>query len=402
MFQNQRVDVNYVEDALNRTMDAAIQRVGNKLLNRERLDVDDGIACFRTSDLVGLGRMAFAVRRAIHGNQASFVANHHLNYTNVCQNQCRFCAFFRSQDVSDAYTLTPEAAARQIAESPVADLKEVHLVGGCHPELGLDYYVDLVRALSHARPGLKLKAFTAVEIDHISQKAGISHEACLSTLKSAGLEALPGGGAEVFSERVHRALFPRKIGAEQWLDIHGKAHALGIKTNATLLFGHIETLEERVRHLMKLRDQQDRSRGFQAFIALPFHPENTSLAHLPGPTGVDILKALSTARLILDNFRHIKAYWVMLGEKLAQTALHFGADDLEGTIVRERIAHQAGARTEAGLTLNRLTRLIREAGFEPVERDTFHQPVPGPAVAGPPARNGVCRISGTGSTGVMG
>lgn len=195
--------------------------------------------------------------------------------------------------------------------------------------------------------------------------------------------ALPGGGAEVFSERIRKILFPRKIGAEQWLDIHGKAHTLGINTNATLLFGHIETLEERVTHLMKLRAQQDRTGGFQAFIALPFHPENTSLAHLPGPTGVDILKTISTARLILDNFRHIKAYWVMLGEKLTQTALHFGADDLEGTIVRERIAHQAGARTESGLTLDRLITLIREAGFEPLERDTFHRPVPGPAMPNP-------------------
>ena len=360
---------------LERIIDPAIRRIGEKLLNGERLDQKDGVACLDTGDFTGLGQLAFGVRRAMHDKRAFFIANHHLNYTNVCQNRCGFCAFSRQQGMPDAYTLTPETAARRIAESPVSDLKEVHLVGGCHPELELDYYVDLLRALSQARPGVKLKAFTAVEIDHISKKTGISNEECLSKLKEAGLAAMPGGGAEVFSERIRKILFPRKIGGERWLEIHGKAHTLGINTNATLLFGHIETPAERVKHLMKLRAQQDRTGGFQAFIALPFHPENTPIDDLPGPTGVDILKTISTARLILDNFRHIKAYWVMLGEKLTQTALHFGADDLEGTIVHERIAHQAGARTEAGLTLNRLIELIEEAGFEPVQRDTFHRPI---------------------------
>ena len=375
MEQKQTVDIALLQDTLDRMIDPAIRRIGNKLLNRERLDLNDGVACLSTTDLTGLGQLAFGVKRAMHDKRAFFIANHHLNYTNVCQNRCGFCAFSRQQGMPDAYTLTPEAAARRIADSPVSDLKEVHLVGGCHPELELDYYVDLLRALSQARPGVKLKAFTAVEIDHISSRTGISNEECLSRLKEAGLAAMPGGGAEVFSERIRKILFPRKIGGERWLEIHGKAHTLGINTNATLLFGHIETPAERVKHLMKLRAQQDRTGGFQAFIALPFHPENTPIDYLPGPTGVDILKTISTARLILDNFRHIKAYWVMLGEKLTQTALHFGADDLEGTIVHERIAHQAGARTETGITLNRLIELIEEAGFEPVQRDTFHRPI---------------------------
>ena len=360
---------------LKRIIDPAIVRIEEKLLNGERLDKKDGVACLDTGDLTGLGQLAFGVRRAMHDKRAFFIANHHLNYTNVCQNRCGFCAFYRRPDMPDAYTLTPEEAARRIAESPVSDLKEVHLVGGCHPDLEIDYYIDLLQAISQARPGVKLKAFTAVEIDHISRKNSIPNEECLSRLKEAGLAAMPGGGAEVFSKRIRDILFPRKIGGEEWLAIHGKAHELGINTNATLLFGHIETPEERVEHLIKLRAQQDRTGRFQAFIPLPFHPDNTPLTHLPGPTGVDILKTIATARLILDNFRHIKAYWVMLGEKLTQTALHFGADDLEGTIVHERIAHQAGARTEAGLTLKRLTGLIEEADFQPVQRDTFHQPL---------------------------
>jgi len=377
MEQNQKVGILLPQDILDGMADPAMRRIGDKLLKRKRLDMEDGLACLETTDLTGLGQLAFAVRKAMHGRKAFFIANHHLNYTNVCQNGCRFCAFSRHQGMPGAYTLSPRAAARRIAESPVSDLREVHVVGGCHPELGLDYYVDLLRALSEARPGVKLKAFTAVEIDHISKRAGISHGTCLTMLKEAGLAAMPGGGAEVFSERVRKALFPRKIGGRTWLQIHGKAHGLNINTNATLLFGHIETPEERVEHLIKLRAQQDRTGGFKAFIPLPFHPENTPLDHLPGPTGVDILKTISTARLILDNFTHIKAYWVMLGKKLTQTALHFGANDLEGTIVNEEIAHRAGARTEAGFTLRGLEALIREAGFEPVQRDTFHQPLTG-------------------------
>jgi aminodeoxyfutalosine synthase len=248
-------------------------------------------------------------------------------------------------------------------------------VGGCHPHLEMGYYRELLMALCGTKPGLKLKAFTAVEIDHIAVKAGTSSLECLKQLKADGLSAMPGGGAEVFSERIRESLFPRKISADRWLEIHGEAHSLGIGTNATLLFGHMETLEERIEHLLRLRRQQDSTKGFRAFIALPFHPENTPLAHLPGPTGVDILKTIATARLILDNFSHIKAYWVMLGLKLTQAALHFGADDLEGTIVKERIAHQAGAATVPGLTRNRLVEMIKEAGLVPVQRDTFHQPI---------------------------
>ena len=355
--------------------DPAIQTIGQKLIRDERLTPKDGLACFNTRDLIGLGQIASAVKQSRYGDKAFFISNHHLNYTNVCENKCRFCAFHRAPDSKDAYTYTPEEAAALIAQSPVADLREVHVVGGCHPHLDFNYYTDLLKALTQAKSGLKLKAFTAVEIYHMASRAGISSLECLKELKGAGLSFMPGGGAEVFSERVRKALFPRKIPADRWLQIHEEAHSLGIGTNATLLFGHMETLEERVAHLFRLRDQQDRSGGFKAFIALPFHPGNTPLAHLPGPTGVDILKTIATARLILDNIDHIKAYWVMLGPKLTQTALHFGADDLEGTIVKERIAHQAGAATAAGLTRKRLVELIEEAGLAPEQRDTFHRPI---------------------------
>jgi len=358
--------------------DPGIKVIGEKLIRGERLTPDDGLACFNTRDLIGLGQIASAVKRVRYGNKAFFISNHHLNYTNVCENRCRFCAFHRAPDSKDAYTYSPEKAAELIAQSPVADLREIHLVGGCHPHLEFDYYTELLKALIRAKPDLKLKAFTAVEIDHMASKAGISSLDCLKRLKDAGLSAMPGGGAEVFSERVRKALFPNKISADRWLEIHGEAHGLGIGTNATLLFGHMESLEERVMHLFRLREQQDISKGFKAFIALPFHPKNTPLDHLPGPIGVDILKTIATARLMLDNIDHIKAYWVMLGPKLTQTALHFGADDLEGTIVKERIAHQAGAATAIGLTRKRLVELIEEAGLAPEQRDTFHKPIQDP------------------------
>jgi len=355
--------------------DSGLREIARKLERGERLQREEGLICLETMDLCGLGQLALAIKQQRHGNKAFFIANHHLNYTNVCENHCRFCAFHRPLGSPGGYAMTPEEAARRIAESPVPDLREVHLVGGCHPDLDLSYYLDLLRAIARARPGIKLKAFTAVEIAHVAKKTGLSPHECLSRLKEAGLVAMPGGGAEVFSDRLRDQLFPRKIDAHEWLSIHAAAHRLGIKTNATLLFGHLETPAERVDHLIRLRGQQDESGGFQAFIALPFHPANTPLKDLSGPTGVDILKTIATARLLLDNIPHIKAYWVMLGPKLTQTALYFGADDLEGTIVNERIAHEAGARTETGLTVTQLVELIREAGCEPVERDTFHQPL---------------------------
>ncbi len=303
------------------------------------------------------------------------MANHHINYTNICVNGCKFCAFHRSQGSPEGYLLKPEEVAAQIHRSGVSGLREVHLVGAINPEPDFTYYLDLLRAIKTVGPDIRVKAFTAVEIDHISKRASLSWSDCLAALREAGLDALPGGGAEVFSERVRRELFPSKIDSDTWLAIHATAHRLGIGTNATLLFGHIETPVERIEHLLRLRAQQDETGGFRAFIPLVFHPGNTSLSDLPGPTGVETLKTIAAARLILSNIPHIKAYWVMLGLKLAQTALHFGADDLEGTIVAEKIAHQAGAETAVGLTREDLEQLILSAGLTPVERDTFHQTI---------------------------
>lgn len=353
--------------------DSHLIPIAEKLYCGRRLELDDVIKCLRTWDLLGLGKLADWRKRAIHGNRITFIRNYHLNYTNVCNNGCLFCAFHREPGSPDAYLMNPEEAAQRVSQSPVEPLREVHVVGGCHPEASLDYYVDLLRAIKRARPEANLKAFTAVEVDHICRKEGIPLRECLEKLKEAGLDAMPGGGAEVFSERLRQMLFPAKIGARRWLQVHAEAHKLGIPTNATLLYGHLETDEEKATHLLELRNQQDLTGGFQAFIPLPFQPKNTRLSSLAGPTGVDTLKLVATARLALDNFPSIKAYWVMMGKGLAQVALHFGADDLEGTIVQERIAHEAGAQTEKGLTVEELEALIKEAGLQPQERDSFHK-----------------------------
>jgi aminodeoxyfutalosine synthase len=365
--------VNHVD--LAHITDPNLVNIGRKLQAGERVALEDGLACLKTTDLLGLGQLALAAKRARFGDQVFYIVNHHLNYTNICENRCTFCAFHRAPGSKESYLLTPREAAKKIAESPMEGLKEVHLVGGCAPDLDLAYYLELLRSISKARPGLRLKAFTAVEVAHMAEKAGLSWEETLERLVEAGLNAMPGGGAEIFSERVRELLFPRKIDSHGWLKIHGIAHGLGVKTNATMLFGHVETHRERIDHLLRLREQQDKTGGFQAFIPLPFLPANTGLDHLPGPGGIEILKTISVSRLILDNLPHLKAYWVMMGLKLTQTALHFGADDLEGTIVQEKIAHQAGAQTAVGLTRDELETMIIEAGFQPAERDTFHQVV---------------------------
>ncbi len=356
-------------------MDTGLKTVADKLEKRDRLDFQDGLCCLKTADLAALGRLALAKRKEIHGMKATFIRNLHMNYTNICENRCAFCAFHRTKQASDGFLMDPMEAALRICSSPVEPLREVHVVGGCHPELDLEYYLELLSSLKKARPQVTIKAFTAVEVDHVAAKAGISPRECLIRMKEAGLDIMPGGGAEVFSQRLRNLLFPRKADAQRWLHIHEVAHNLGIPTNATMLFGHLETPEERVEHLLKLREQQDRTGGFQAFIPLPFQAKNTPLAHLGSPSGVEILKLIATARLVLDNIPSIKAYWVMLGNRLAQVALHFGADDLEGTIVHEQIAHEAGAETARGLTVDQLKTLIEDSGFQAVERDSFHRPL---------------------------
>jgi aminodeoxyfutalosine synthase len=353
--------------------DPRLREVAELLAQGQRLGYDQGLALMATTDLIGLGALAHAARLAKNGRRAFYVVNRHVNYSNVCVNQCRFCAFWRSPRQPGAYTLTPPEAAALAAEEPELELAELHVVGSCHPELGLDYYLELLQALAGARPQAALKAFTPVEIDHMARLAGLEPREVLSRLQQAGLGAMPGGGAEVFAPRVRAVLCPRKASGRRWREISGLAHGLGIPTNATMLYGHVETAEERVEHLLALRRQQDSSGGFNAFIPLAFHSANTPLSSLEPTTALDDLRVIAASRLLLDNFPHVKAYWVMLGEKLAQVALNFGADDLDGTIVQENITHSAGGTSARSLTESRLRELIEAAGFRPVRRDAFYR-----------------------------
>ncbi|MCF8031811.1 MAG: aminofutalosine synthase MqnE [Desulfarculaceae bacterium] len=352
--------------------DPALLPIAAKLAAGQRLSYDDGLTLMTSRDLLGLGALAHPARLAKNGQRAYYVINRHVNYSNVCVNKCAFCAFWRDEDQEGAYLLGPEEAAALAAEHPGLDLAELHVVGSCHPGLGLDYYCDLLRAVGRARPEAGLKAFTAVEIDHFARQEGITTGQVLDRLIEAGLAAMPGGGAEIFSSRVRARLCAKKAPAAQWLSISGQAHERGIPTNATMLYGHIETPSERVEHLLALRDQQDISGGFSAFIPLAFHPDNTELNQMNRTSGLDDLRVIAASRLLLDNFPHIKAYWVMLGPKLAQVALNFGADDLDGTIVEERITHAAAAPTAKGLTEDELRHMIQAAGFTPVRRDCFY------------------------------
>ena len=315
--------------------------------------------------------MADHLSRMVNGPYAFFVVNRHINPTNLCVNQCRFCAFFRREGEEGAYQLSLDEILAKAQEAVEQGARELHIVGGLHPTWPFEYYLEMVRELKNAFPRVHIKAFTAVEVEHMARLSGLEIEEVLSRLREAGLDSMPGGGAEVFSHRIREALCPKKTSSEDWLEIHKKAHRLGIKTNCTLLYGHMETLQERVEHLIRLRQAQEEAPGFQAFIPLAFHPENTPIP-ARGTTGVDDLKTIAVARLVLHNIPHIKAYWVMLGEKTAQVALAFGADDLEGTVVEEKITHMAGATSPQFISKKRLIGLIRKAGKIPVERDALY------------------------------
>ncbi len=356
--------------------DPHLQPVAEKLRQGQRLEMKDGLALMGSTDILGLGAMADAARRAKNQDRAYYVVNRHLNYSNICVNRCSFCAFWKETGAGGAYVMSPEEVAAKAAEDPGLEIDEFHIVGSCHPELPLDYYLELLSAVKAVRPRAALKAFTPVEIDHMARAAGLSVDQVLAMLKKQGLVGLPGGGAEIFSPLTRRKICPEKISGERWLEVSGRAHRQGLYSNATMLYGHLETARERVEHLLALRRQQDHTGGFTAFIPLAFHPANTQLQEEVSPTtGLDDLRVIAASRLLLDNFPHIKAYWVMLGEKLAQVALSFGADDLDGTIIEERITHSAGATTARGLTESHLRRLIGAAGFRPVRRDSFYRPV---------------------------
>jgi len=352
-----------------------LEGVYDKVISGRRLDLEDGKRLFDCPNPLAVGALAHEVRSRLHGELAYYVLNQHINYSNICVNLCRFCAFGRNAGDPLAFELSLDAILAKVRDRLDEPITEVHIVGGCHPDLRLDYFERMLREIRKLRPQVHIKAFTAVEIAHFADKEGLSTREVLARLKDAGLEMLPGGGAEVFSGRIRELLCPRKLSGDGWLRVMREAHELGIQSNATMLFGHRETVEERLEHLDALRRLQDETGGFICFIPLPFQPHNTGIAGAQPTTGVDELKTIAVSRLMLDNIPHIKAYWVMLTVKIAQVALYFGADDLDGTVIEERIGHMAGAESDQALTRAELERLIREAGFRPVERDSFFQPV---------------------------
>ncbi len=357
-------------------IDEELRPVWDKVVAGERLSREDGMRLFASNDLTGIGQMADQVRRRLNGDRVHFMVNRHINPTNICENRCKFCAFSRSAGQDGAYEMTIAEVVRAAKEAVPDGAHEIHLVGGLHPDWPFEFYVDMVRELRTALPShVIIQAFTAVEIEWYAQISGLDTLEVLRRLKEAGLDAMPGGGAEIFSERARSLAWEKKTSPDDWLRIHGEAHSLGIRTNCTMLYGHIETLEERVDHLIRLREQQDASGGFLAFIPLAFHPANTELSDLPGTTGFDDLKTLAVARLMLDNIPHIKAFWIMVGLKVAQLSTVFGVDDIDGTVVEEKITHMAGATTPEALSKDQLVAMIRETGHTPVERDTLYNVV---------------------------
>jgi aminodeoxyfutalosine synthase len=355
--------------------DTRLEPIAQKVLAGERLSADDGLALYQSHDLLAIGWLANHVREQRHGNITYYNVNRHINPTNVCVAHCRLCAFGRSPDSPGAYTFALEEIWNRAADGVAEGATEFHIVGGLHPDLPFEYYLDLIRGLKQRFPQVHLKAFTMVEVGYYARISKLSIIDTLLAMKNAGVDSLPGGGAEIFHPRVRKIICDHKVSGQMWLQIARTAHEIGLRSNATMLYGHIETPEERVDHLLQLRALQDQTHGFVTFIPLSFHPANTALSHLPISTGIDDLKTIAVSRLLLDNFDHIKAYWIMLTPRIAQVALRFGANDLDGTVVEEKIYHDAGATTPEHLTRAELERLIRAAGRVPVERDTRYNPV---------------------------
>ncbi len=355
--------------------DAGLKDIYEKVLKGERLSSKDGLRLFETSALPALGFLANIVRERFNGNNAYYIYNQHVNYSNICTNLCKFCAFGKENGHEKAYCMSVEEIADKVKQRLDEPIKEVHIVGGIHPELPYSYYIDMLKAIKEVRPDIHIQAFTCVEIAHIADMGGKDLEEALKELVDAGLGSIPGGGAEVFSTRIRQRLCPEKLPGDKWIEVAKTAHRLGIKSNATMLYGHIETIEERIEHLMALRQAQDETGGFMCFIPLAFHPKNTALDHVAPTSGIDDIKNIAVSRLMLDNFPHIKAYWIMLGPKIAQLALSFGADDLDGTVLEEKITHMAGAEAPQALSNRQIEHLIRGAGRDPVERDTLYNVV---------------------------
>ena len=356
---------------------AGFDAIREKVLRNERLSLEDGVSLFRSNDIVAVGRLANHVRERINGNVAYYNVNRHINYTNVCVIDCQLCqgAYARKPGEEGGYMMHLEEVFRYAEQEYTDSLTEFHIVGGLNPQLPFDYYLDLLHGLKKRFPSTHLKAFTMVELDFFTKITRKPLEWVIDQLRDAGMGSCPGGGAEIFAERARPLIAGHKISGARWLEVARTVHTMGIRSNATMLYGHIETFEERVDHLIRLRELQDETGGFNCFIPLAFHPENTVYAHLPTTTGMDDLKTIAVSRLMLDNFPHIKAYWVTLTPALAQIALRFGADDLDGTIIEERIIHGAGTPTNRGMTRSEIEQLIRDAGRTPVERDTLYTPI---------------------------
>ncbi|MCX4244732.1 aminofutalosine synthase MqnE [Paraliomyxa miuraensis] len=356
------------------TDSARFRTVADKVRAGEPLAFDDGVFLYRYPDLLAVGALANEVRERLHGDRTYFNINFHINPTNVCEADCQFCSFARLQPgMPQAYTMSLDEIRGKLVERKDQPVTEIHIVSGLHGGVPWSWYTDTLRVLKELRPDIHLKAFTAVEIHFFAEKYGKSYAQALRELVDAGLGSLPGGGAEIFADRVRRKICRDKATAEQWLEVHRTAHRMGLRSNCTMLYGTVETLEERVDHMLRLRALQDETGGFQTFIPLAFHPDGNRLDKLPRPTGVDSLRTYAVGRLMLHNIPHIKAYWIMIGLDTAQIAQSFGVDDLDGTVQEEKIYHMAGADTPQVMTRTGLIRLIREAGRRAVERDTLYE-----------------------------
>ena len=362
-------------------MDAVLRSIAEKVYAGERLSSGDGLALLQSNDIWTIGELANHVRRKWHGTTTYYNVNRHLNYSNVCALSCKFCAFHRKKGQDGAYEFSIEHIVQEARSAAAAGATEMHIVGGLHPWLPFDYYTDMIRAIREAAPKLHVKAFTAVEIVHLARisKRAKDIRGVLEDLRDAGLGSLPGGGAEVFDDRVHDEAFKGKIRSDKWLEVHRVAHELGLMTNATMLYGHIESLEDRVQHFMMLREAQDEAieaghaGRFQTVIPLPFVPDDSELQHLPGPCGLEDLKMLAVSRLMLDNFAHVKAFWIMQTLPLSQVSLDFGVDDVDGTVVWYDITKVGGADNHQEVDVTTLRRAVTEAGYTPVERDTLYR-----------------------------
>jgi len=355
--------------------DRRLVGIGEKVIAGERLSFEDGVALYDSGDLLRIGKIANYVREKKNGNLGHYIVNRYLNPTNVCWVDCQLCAWARKIGEEGGYTLSIEQAVKEAGDGYDGTVSEIHIVGGLHPTLPFSYYTDLLRALKRAFPGIHLKAFTMVEIDWFSRLAKKSLAETITILKEAGMDSCTGGGAEIFAQRAHDLVARNKMPADRWLAVAREVHRQSIRTNATMLYGHVETPAERIDHLLRLRALQDETGGFQCIVPLSFHPENTYLRDVRPATGRLDLATIAVSRLMLDNFDHVKAYWIQLGPKIAQTALAFGADDVGGTYVDEEITHAAGAETATGMTHDEIETLIRGAGRDPVRSDTYYRPV---------------------------